>query len=73
MALEQIIRGKPTLEGCIHFKWQDIFQLYISSLGRKHDRKRFVTVLIKLLWQTSYMWDNRNSALHNMEINDALK
>ena len=51
MTLQQIIGGKLTLEGCIDLKWQDILQLYISSLGSKHhDGERFLMALIKLLW-----------------------
>ena len=70
---QQIIGGKLTLEGCIHSSWKDILHQYLSGLSSKVNGERFVTSIIKHLWQIAWdMWDNRNKALHESEANATL-
>jgi hypothetical protein len=73
MTNQQSIGGKLTMEGCIHSSWRDIMQLYLTGLSSKVNGERFVTSLIKHLWQIAWdMWDHRNRALHEMETNAEL-
>ena len=70
---QQLIGGKLTLEGCIHSSWKDILNQYLSGLSSKVNGERFVTSIIKHLWQIAWdMWDNRNKALHESEANATL-
>ena len=74
MMHQQTIGGKLTIEGCIHSSWKDILQLYLAGLSSKVDGERFVTTLIKHLWQIAWdMWDHLNRALHELEENDELR
>jgi hypothetical protein len=71
--LQSTIGAKLTLEGCIHSSWEGILQEYLSSLQSKINGERFVTALIKLLWQIAWdMWDHRNNILHDNEANATL-
>ena len=70
---QQLIGGKLTLEGCIHSSWKDIMHQYLSGLSSKVNGERFVTSIIKHLWQIAWdMWDNRNKALHESDANATL-
>ena len=74
MTQQQTIGGKLTLEGCIHSSWQDIIQLHLTGLSSKVNGERFVTSLIRHLWQIAWdMWDHRNRALHELEVNEELR
>ena len=70
---QQLIGGKLTLEGCIHSSWKDIMHQYLSGLSSKVNGERFVTSIIKHLWQIAWdMWDHRNKALHESDTNATL-
>jgi hypothetical protein len=70
---QQLIGGKLTLEGCIHSSWKDTMHQYLSGLSSKVNGERFVTSIIKHLWQIAWdMWDHRNKVLHESDTNEAL-
>jgi hypothetical protein len=71
--LQSTIGAKLTLEGCIHHSWREIMQQYLSSMQSKINDKRFVTAIIKLLWQIAWdMWDHHNNILHDNDTNATL-
>ena len=73
ITLQSTIGAKLMLEGCIHNSWSEIMQDYLSSLQSKINGERFVTALIKLLWQIAWdMWDHRNNILHDNDTNATL-
>jgi hypothetical protein len=54
------------LEGALLRDWAAKQQEYYEWIQRKYTGKRWVTTLIKLLWELSWtMWDHRNKELHN--------
>ena len=61
------------IEGCVHKDWQGIIDAYLKSLERKTTGQRWVSSLIKKLWQVAWdMWDHRNLSLHKEKENEAL-
>jgi hypothetical protein len=56
------------LEGAILCDWAAKQQEYYEWIQRQNTGKRWITSLIKLLWELSWnMWDQRNGELHNPE------
>jgi len=62
------------LEGCISKSWQGTIARYLISLNSKKTPLRWVSALIRKLWEVSWdMWDDRNQALHQEGENEKLK
>jgi hypothetical protein len=56
------------LEGCVLQAWAAKQQEYYDWLKRRNTGKRWVTTLIKKLWEISWnMWEQRNGELKNPE------
>ena len=64
------IGWKLCIEGCIHKSWEDIMNNYLISLDAKTTGRRWITALIKKLWDVAWdMWQHRNDALHKEQNN----
>ncbi len=54
------------MEGCVLQAWAAKQQEYYDWLQRRNTGKRWVTTLIKKLWEISWnMWEQRNGELHD--------
>jgi hypothetical protein len=67
LVLEQDLIGwKNFLEGCVLQAWAAKQQEYYDWLQRRNTGKRWVTTLIKKLWEISWnMWEQRNGELND--------
>ncbi len=62
------------LEGAVLHDWSAKQQEYYEWLQRKNTGKRWITTLIKKLWEISWnLWEHRNAELHNPESPAALR
>jgi hypothetical protein len=60
------IGWKNFLEGCVLQEWAEKQQEYYEWLQRRNTGKRWITVLIKKLWEISWnMWEQRNGEVNN--------
>ena len=63
---QDLLGWRAFLEGCILQAWAAKQQEYYDWLERKNTGRRWVTTLIKRLWQISWdMWEHRKGALNN--------
>ncbi len=63
---QDTIGWKNFLEGCVLQAWAAKQQEYYDWLQRRNTGKRWVTTLIKKLWEISWnMWEQRNGELHD--------
>ena len=54
------------LEGCVTHRWASAQQKYYEWIGSKKSGNRWMTNLIKKLWDMSWIaWDHRNTILHD--------
>ena len=54
------------LEGCATHRWATAQQKYYEWIGSKKSGNRWMTNLIKKLWNISWnVWDHRNSKMHD--------
>lgn len=61
------------LLGCCSFKWAEVMELYLKNMGSKTTGIRWVSALIRKLWDTSWdMWDHRNTYLHKEKPDEEL-
>ena len=68
-----IIGWRNLLRGFVSVEWANVQDKYYKWLGLKRTGKRWVTMLIKKLWDVSWsQWEDRNGALHNTPIADDL-
>jgi hypothetical protein len=52
-------------EGMLSSDWQIAQQSYLSHIGSRRSSKRWVTSIIKKLWQIAWdIWEHRNGYLH---------
>jgi hypothetical protein len=52
-------------EGMLSSDWQIAQQSYLSQIGSRRSSKRWVTSIIKKLWQIAWdIWEHRNGYLH---------
>jgi hypothetical protein len=63
---QDLIGWKNFLEGCVLQAWAAKQQEYYDWLQRQNTGKRWITNLIKKLWEISWnMWEHRNGELTN--------
>jgi hypothetical protein len=56
---------QPFLEGWLCLEWAALQQAYLDLLGSRRIGKRWVTELIKKLWQIAWdLWEPRKGSLH---------
>jgi hypothetical protein len=66
--LQDLVGWRSFLEGGVLQAWAAKQQDYYNWLQRRNTGKRWVTTLIKKLWQISWnMWEHRNGALTDPE------
>ena len=64
IAAQNNIGWQLCLEGCVHKSWEETIDKYLQSLDSKKTGKRWITSLIKKLWDVAWdMWEHRNAAL----------
>jgi hypothetical protein len=62
------------LEGGVLQEWAAKQQAYYNWLNRKNTGRRWITTLIKKLWEISWnMWEQRNGELRNPESSASLR
>jgi hypothetical protein len=54
------------LEGCLSSQWAEHQSLYLQSLGKKTSGYRWLTALIRKLWDIAWdLWEHRNGIEHH--------
>ena len=65
---QEFIGWRPFLEGCISWEWRGQQQRYYETLNSRKTGRRWVTLLIRKLWDVSWdMWEHRNGILHKAD------
>jgi hypothetical protein len=65
---QDLLGWRAFLEGCVLKEWAAKQQEYYTWLERKNTGRRWVTTLIKKMWEISWdMWKQRNDELTNPE------
>jgi hypothetical protein len=65
---QDIVGWQSFLEGCILHSWAAKQQEYHNWIKRRHTGKRWITTLIKKLWEISWnMWEQQNGESKNPE------
>jgi hypothetical protein len=62
------------LEGCRVADWAEIQQRYYSWLGRRRTGRRWISMLIRKLWDVAWdLWEHRNGYAHRDSTNRVVK
>ena len=70
---QSLIGWRNLLSGFVSVEWASVQNRYYKWLGLKRTGKRWVTMLIKKLWDISWdQWEDRNGALHSTPMADDL-
>jgi hypothetical protein len=65
---QDLLGWRAFLEGCVLKEWAAKQQEYYTWLEKKNTGRRWITTLIKKMWEISWdMWEQRNGALTNPE------
>ena len=65
---QDLLGWRAFLEGCVLKEWAAKQQEYYTWLERKNTGRRWITTLIKKMWEISWdMWEQRNGELTNPE------
>jgi hypothetical protein len=68
IAEQDSVGWRNSMEGAILQAWAAKQQAYYDWLNRRNTGKRWITNLIKKLWEISWnMWEQRNGELKNLE------
>jgi hypothetical protein len=60
------IGWRQLMGGCLSFEWAKAQEDYFKWIGIRRTGERWVTELIKKLWDIAWdLWEDRNKALHN--------
>jgi hypothetical protein len=66
VSTQDLLGWRAFLEGCVLQEWARMQQEYYTWLDKKNTGRRWVTTLIKLLWQISWdMWEHRKGELNS--------
>ena len=64
LELQDLLGWQPLLEGRPACGWAELQHCYLLWLGRRRSGRRWLTALIKKLWEITWaQWDHRNSIL----------
>jgi hypothetical protein len=65
---QDAVGWRPFLEGGVLHAWAAKQQEYYNQIKRRNTDKRWITTLIKKLWEISWnMWEQRNGEVNNPE------
>ena len=71
--LQEQVGWELMLEGCISKGWEEIVQMYITSTKKNMTTERWISALIRKLWEVAWdMWDHRNQCLHKLNPDEVL-